>query len=151
MHVLSAFAQVTGCQQITHHKPWPNIASVQNASEPQALLQVARRVFRLALFHLPQLRILRQVLMRLPANLKSGSPRLPTFRLFALRTKLGSSFKGLILTPRTGQSYIVPRMLHLSKNSRLLKLCRQSGISPTAVSKPLVNSASITREPIERS
>ena len=142
---------VTSCQQITHHKPWQNIASVQNASEPQALLQIALRVPRLVPFPLPQLRALSQVLMRLPANLKSGSPRLPTFRLFALRTKLGSSFKSLSLTPRMGQSYTVPRMLHLSKNSRLLKLCPQSGISPTAVCKPLVNSASITKEPTEQS
>ena len=94
---------------------------------------IARRVPRLVPFPLPQLRVLRQVLMRLPANLKSGSPRLPTFRLFALRTKLGSSFKSLSLTPRMGQSYTVPWMLHLSKNSRLLRLCPKSGISPTAV------------------
>ena len=142
---------VTGCQQITHHKPWQNIASVQNASEPQALLQIAPRVPRLVPFPLPQLRVLRQVLMRLPANLKSGSPRLPTFRLFALRTKPGSSFRSLSLTPRMGQSFTVPRMLHLSENSRLLKLCPQSGISATAVWIPLANSVSITKEPTEQS
>ena len=126
------FVRSVAVVQTAQPTPWPNIASVQNASEHRAVLQVTLLVLLVVPLLLLRLQVPRPALMRLLANLKSGSPRLPLFQLFDFRTKPESSLRSLSLTPRMGQSFIALWMPHLSKDSKLLKLCPQSGTSPTA-------------------
>ena len=144
LSMLSMHALTTGCTcmftfarsvavvQTAQPTPWPNIASVQNASEHRAVLQVTLLVLLVVPLLLLRLQVPRPALMRLLANLKSGSPRLQSSQLFDFRTKPESSLRSLSLTPRMGQSFTVPWMPHYSKDSKFLKLCPQSGTSPTA-------------------
>ena len=139
--MLSMHALTTGCicmftfvrsvavVQTAQPTPWPNIASVQNASEHRAVLQVTLLVLLVVPLLLLRLQVPRPALMRLLANLKSGSPRLPLFQLFDFTTKPESSLRSLSLTPRMGQSFIALWMPHFSKDGKLLKLY---GTSPTA-------------------